>query len=189
MRAAIKKHLPRRLTAYAITRMLLIFVFFQAFADVLPQAVRSAAASPPDTADQATLVGFWVTEDGDWVVQISPCNGEFCGQLVVLSKSHRPDAVRLDAKNPNPAERNRPLCGLELLGGFTPSDGQPEKWKGGWVYDPENGKTYSSHMWLDGPDTLKVRGYILTTLLGRNETLKRETNPIKHCSRLPPDKV
>ena len=185
MRVAIKKHLPRWLTAHATMRALLIFVFVQAFADVIPQVVGSASASPPDMGNQSALVGLWVTEDDDWVVQISPCNGEFCGQLVVLSKSQRPDAARLDAKNPNPAERNRPLCGLELLGGFTPSDGQPEKWKGGWVYDPENGKTYSSHMWLDGPDTLKVRGYILTTLLGRNETLKRETNPIKHCSLSP----
>jgi uncharacterized protein (DUF2147 family) len=185
MRAAIQKYRPRWLRAYAITRVLLIFVLVQAFADVVPQVAGGAAASPSDTENQSPLVGLWVTQDNDWVVQISPCNGQFCGQLIVLSKSRRPDFMRLDAKNPNPAERNRPLCGLELLGGFTPSDGQPGKWKGGWVYDPENGKTYSSHMWLDGPNTLKVRGYILTTLLGRNETLKRETHPIKHCSASP----
>jgi uncharacterized protein (DUF2147 family) len=185
MRTAVKKHLPRRLTAYPITRMLMIFIFFQAVADVIPQTVRNASASPLDTPGQSTPVGFWVTEDGNWVVQISPCNGEFCGQLVVLSKSHRPDAVRLDARNPDPAKRHRPLCGLRLLGGFTPSDDSPGKWQGGWVYDPENGETYSSHMWLAGPDTLKIRGFVLTPWLGRNETLKRETNPIKHCSVSP----
>ncbi len=185
MRTALKKHLPRRLTAYAITRMFLICILFQAVGDVIPQAVRSASASPLDMAGQSTLVGLWVTEDGKWVVQISPCNGKFCGQLVVLSKNHRPDAMRLDAKNPDPAQRNRPLCGLRLLGGFMPSADNAQKWHGGWVYDPQNGATYSSHMWLDGPDTLKVRGYILMSLLGRNETLRRETNPIKHCLASP----
>jgi uncharacterized protein (DUF2147 family) len=183
MRTAIKKHLLRRVTA--CTRMLMIFISFQAVADVIPQAVRSASASPLDKAGQATLVGFWVTEDGHWVVQISPCNGKFCGQLVVLSKSHRPDTVRLDARNPNPTKRSRPLCGLRLLGGFRPSADNTEKWEGGWVYDPQNGKTYSSHMWLDGPDTLKIRGYVLTTWFGRNETLKRMANPIKLCSAPP----
>ncbi len=182
MRPALKKPLPRRLTTGAITRLLMICIFFQAVADVIPQAVRSASASPLEMAGQSSLVGFWVTEDGDWVVQISPCNGEFCGQLVVLSRSHRPNAVRLDAQNPDPAKRNRPLCALRLLGGFTPSADNTEKWIGGWVYDPQNGETYSSHMWLDGPDTLKIRGYVLTPWLGRNETLKRETSPIKPCS-------
>jgi uncharacterized protein (DUF2147 family) len=181
MRFALKKLLPRP-SAYAIARAFMLFIFLQA---VIPLAVRSAAASPPDIAGRPSLAGFWVTQDGNWVVQISPCDGAFCGRLVVLSKSHRPDALRLDARNPDPASRRHPLCGLRLLGGFTPSDNQPGTWQGGWVYDPQNGKTYASHMWLDGPDTLKIRGYVLVSLLGRNETLARATTPIKPCSTAP----
>ncbi len=182
MRTTIQKHLSRRLAGY--TRLFLSLIFLQAAADMSPQTLRSALASPLDSAGQAAVLGDWMTENGDWVVRISPCNGKLCGRLVVLSKSRRPDAMRLDARNPNPAERSRPLCGLSLLGGFTASD-TPEKWQGGWVYDPQNGETYASHMWLDGPDTLKIRGYVLTPLLGRNETLKRVTHSIKPCSAAP----
>ena len=34
-----------------------------------------------------------------------------------------------------------------------------EKWEGGRIYNPKNGKNYKCSIWLDG-DQLKVRGYI-----------------------------
>ena len=34
-----------------------------------------------------------------------------------------------------------------------------DKWEGGKIYNPKNGKTYKCSIWLDG-NNLKVRGYV-----------------------------
>jgi len=34
-----------------------------------------------------------------------------------------------------------------------------ERWGGGSILDPENGKEYRTAVWLQGPDHLRVRGY------------------------------
>jgi len=48
--------------------------------------------------------------------------------------------------------------GLQLLLGMKPaSDG---RWEGD-IYNPENGKTYTSRMWLKTDDTLRVEGCVL----------------------------
>jgi len=131
------------------------------------------------------LVGFWVTPDGNWIEEITPCGSGFCGQLVGLNKSAKPTALRLDAHSPDPAKHDRPLCGLLLMGSFKPSKGHAGRWEDGWVYDPQDGETYPGRMWLDGPDRLKVRGYVLIPLFGRSETFRREKGPINRCSAAP----
>jgi uncharacterized protein (DUF2147 family) len=45
---------------------------------------------------------------------------------------------------------------MEILHGYN-LDG--DRWKGGRVLDPENGKEYKGTVWLEGPDRLRVRGY------------------------------
>ncbi len=72
---------------------------------------------------------------------------------------------RKDINNPTKALQNRDLLGLEFLTKFTYDDGV---YKGGEIYDPETGKTYSCKMSLDG-NKLKVRGYIGISLFGRTE--------------------
>lgn len=52
--------------------------------------------------------------------------------------------------------RNRPVLGLEILRGHRR---QGERWEGGSILDPENGKEYRSALWLEGPERLRVRGY------------------------------
>jgi len=166
-------------------RTLFSVIVFAAVASAIPHASRAVPASPSTVIGQSPLVGFWVTGDGDWVVEIAPCISGFCGQLVGLSRSHRPNALRMDAHNPDPAKRDTPLCGLMLLGSFKPSKGAVGKWEDGWIYNPQSGRTYSSQMRLVGSDTLKVRGYVLIPLFGRNETLTRETGPINRCVATP----
>jgi len=50
------------------------------------------------------------------------------------------------------------------------------KWKNGYIYDPDNGKTYRCKAQLKG-DTLKVRGFIGVSLLGRNSEWTRVAEP------------
>ena len=46
-------------------------------------------------------------------------------------------------------------------------------WKGGTIYDPEEGKTYRCKMTLTDVDILRVRGFIGISLLGRTTVWKR----------------
>ena len=39
--------------------------------------------------------------------------------------------------------------------------------------DPKNGKTYKCLLYLDGEDTLKVRGYVGISAMGRTQTWQR----------------
>jgi uncharacterized protein (DUF2147 family) len=43
------------------------------------------------------------------------------------------------------------------------------KYKEGFIYNPENGKDYHANLTLDGADKLKVRGYIGVSLFGETE--------------------
>jgi uncharacterized protein (DUF2147 family) len=65
------------------------------------------------------------------------------------------------------------LCipGPPLLWGFKYKGAN--KWEGGKIYDPNNGKTYSCKMTLEG-NTLKVRGFVGISLLGRTTIWTRK---------------
>jgi uncharacterized protein (DUF2147 family) len=139
-----------------------------------------AAAKPARAADPPSAVGFWVTQDHGGVVSIAPCDSGLCGFIVGLRTDHPPGALIADVHNPDPAKRNDPICGLALMGSLKTAKGKPNKWEDGWVYDPESGNTYKAEMQLDGPDMLKLRGYIGISLFGRTEVWKRETGEFKN---------
>jgi uncharacterized protein (DUF2147 family) len=130
-------------------------------------------------ADEPSAVGFWVTRDHGAVVAVAPCDSGLCGRLVGLRMDHKPGDPLTDQHNPDPTKRSAPTCGLMLMGGMKPA-GTPGKWSGGWVYDPEDGGKYSGAMRLDGPDTLKLRGYIGISLFGRTEVWTRETGETRN---------
>lgn len=68
--------------------------------------------------------------------------------------------------------KNKPIVGLRFMYGLKP-DGRNE-WSGGHILDPKPGKIYKCKITLlpDGK-TLKVRGYIGFSLLGRTQTWHR----------------
>ncbi|HXW24476.1 MAG TPA: DUF2147 domain-containing protein [Xanthobacteraceae bacterium] len=116
-------------------------------------AVPALAAGPkPDPT------GDWLVEDGKAIIHISACGPALCGAIAWTK-----DTGGVDENNPDPAKRNRPMLGLPLLLGMKPgSDG---RWDGE-VYNPENGKTYTSHMWLKSDDVLRLEGCVLGFLCG-----------------------
>jgi uncharacterized protein (DUF2147 family) len=139
-----------------------------------------AATGVSRAAADASPEGYWRTKG--FVVHISRCGVAFCGELVGLTVSKRADALRLDSRNKDPSQRSRPLCGIDLLGDFRPSKGDAAKWEGGWIYNPDDGKTYSSEVRLQGANTLKARGYVLIPLLGKDITLVRENEATARCT-------
>lgn len=128
--------------------------------------------------EESEVLAEWLVESGDARVEIyKAADGTYEGRLCWLKEPEYPAGdpeagkPRRDRDNPDKALRDRPMQGLVFMTGFR-YDGDG-KWKGGKVYDAENGKTYSCKMTLKDRETLEIRGYIGVSLLGRNQTWKR----------------
>jgi len=121
------------------------------FTLLLLLASAPAAAAPPDVA------GLWLTDDGKGVVEVAPCGRNMCGKIVrVLERG--PGIPTTDVKNPDPARRNRPIIGLQVLSGFKPGT---NAWEGGRAYDPKKGSSYNSSLRLNRDGSLRVTGCVL----------------------------
>ena len=99
-----------------------------------------------------SVVGKWVTEGGDSQVEIYQNGDKLNGKIVWLKKGDG----QLDVHNPDKKLQSRKLVGVNILTGLTKKG---DKWEGGKIYNPKNGKTYKCSIWLDG-NNLKVRGYL-----------------------------
>jgi uncharacterized protein (DUF2147 family) len=131
---------------------------------------------PLSAAEGDALLGLWATgpaDDPDLAhVRISKEGETYAGAIVWLAEPiYGPDdeqgmggQPKVDRENPDPELKKRPIIGLPLVEGF--SYAGKNRWKGGTIYDPNNGKTYSCKLKLNG-DVLKVRGYIGVSLIGR----------------------
>jgi len=139
-------------------------------------AVLLACAASAAPAPQAV----WLTEDGEGAVEIFDCGGSLCGRIVWQKSALRADgSPDIDDRNPDPALRRRPICGLQIIGELTRSD--PASWDGGWVYDPDSGKTYHVKLTIEGADTLRLRGYIGIPLLGESQLWRRAPADLPLC--------
>lgn len=139
-----------------------------AFIGIVWLLLAAPAWAEPPSADAVT--GVWLVSAGDGYVQIFEEDGRYHGKTVGAPPGEGdPDAK--DEHNPDPKKRDRDLLGIRILEGFE-YDGDGE-WVDGRAYDPDNGKTYDAKMWLEEPDTLKLRGYIGISLIGRTETWTR----------------
>ena len=122
-------------------------------------------------ADRSAVEGRWLTQEGDGWIRIALVGDSLEGSIAGEPPGS-PSERELDDRNPDPALRNRPLKGLNILTGFEyAGEGH---WKNGTVYDPNNGKTYKCSITLIDDNTLKLRGYIGISLLGRSETWTRD---------------
>jgi len=106
--------------------------------------------------------GIWRMSNGKVTVRVVPCGGSYCGMVVALRKPRDGHGHwRLDKENPNPALRSRPVIGLTILSNMrTVGTGA---WSG-TIYNPDDGKTYSSSMRLFGPSTMTVSGCVAGVL-------------------------
>lgn len=125
------------------------------------------------------ILGKWTTAEGKSHVVISKCSAGLCGKVVWLKEPNFPaddkkgmaGKTKIDRENPDSKLRKKPIIGLQILSGFKTSNGNV--WEDGTVYDPENGKTYKSKMTLVDPKTLKVRGFIGFSWIGRTSVWTR----------------
>jgi len=111
------------------------------------------------------VVGTWLTADKSGQIYIYKSGDKYFGKIKSGNKKEQ-----LDVNNPDKTRRKDPLIGLVILKNFTFNDNE---WKDGTIYDPNNGKTYSCIMSLTNKNTLKIRGYIGFSWIGRTEVWGR----------------
>lgn len=127
------------------------------------------------TAQKGTddIVGVWITsgETNSAKIQIYKSEDKYFGKIIWLQNPNKDEKPKIDNNNPDKTKRTNPILGLINLTNFK-FNGKDE-WKGGNVYDPTSGNTYSGYMYLKDKNTLKLRGYIGFSFIGRTETWTR----------------
>ncbi len=93
----------------------------------------------PSFAGDAT--GVWLRDTGTSKVRIAPCGDALCGTVIWESEPKK------DIYNPDESKRSRAVNGTRIFYDMKPES--DNKWSGS-AYNPENGKTYSGGMTLDG---------------------------------------
>jgi uncharacterized protein (DUF2147 family) len=128
------------------------------------------------------IEGVWRTQLLSEVT-IAACPDGFCGALShivvpegMLSGAEAEAAAAMapedffDHRNEDPALRNRPMLGLQIL---TLWQGKEPHVFDGEIYNPEDGKTYSGFVEVIGPDTLRLNGCVLFNVVCRGEEWTR----------------
>ncbi len=110
---------------------------------------------------RADAIGIWATVEGKSHVQIEPCGDRLCGTIIRLKEPNDEDGnPKRDKDNQDESLRDRPIIGLKLLNGFKPDGDSKTAWDDGTIYNPEDGKTYSSEMALEGDNIMMVKGCV-----------------------------
>lgn len=119
-------------------------------------------------------VGTWRTIDDDTgkakaIVEITEQDGALQGKVLEVLQSD--DGEHPLCKKCDGERHNQPIEGMTIVWGMTRNG---DEWSGGRILDPKSGKTYKCKMSLaDDGKTLKVRGYMGVSLLGRNQQWQR----------------
>ena len=118
---------------------------------------------------QPSPIGVWCTvddEDGEPKshIEIYEDGGKLFGRIQTLLPEGRlcsPCADEFEGSD---------MRGVVVLRDME-QDG--DGWEGGTIRDPKTGRTYRAKMSLDGPNLLRVRGFVGFSLLGRTQVWER----------------
>lgn len=113
----------------------------------LGSAALLTAAAPP------SIDGKYLDSDGYVEITVGSCGSARCGTITRIIK-RKPGEPLNDAHNDNPALRDRPIKGINILQGLRWEDGA---WRGE-VYNPEDGGTYRAVVKPGKGGTLEVKG-------------------------------
>ena len=146
--------------------------FVVAFAVLLPFFGSAPVHSAGQRSPQASPVGLWQAVDADtkqptgWFL-IADHGGVYDGIIakMFLKPGEDPHVACSQCKDDR---HDHPWLGLEIIRGMQ-QEGE-DKYGGGTILDPRDGKVYKATMKL-APDgqTLIVRGYVGFELLGENQ--------------------
>jgi uncharacterized protein (DUF2147 family) len=123
-------------------------------------AALCAFASPSIAQDAAKVAGLWQSQSGITRVKVSPCGEGLCGTVVWQKTPSK------DVHNPDPAKRERPIVGLQLVSNMKPVG--PGEWTGS-IYNYEDGKTYQGKVKAAG-DAIEIGGCVMGGMICQSKT-------------------
>ncbi len=110
------------------------------------------------------VLGNWLTADKTAQIAIEKTGTNYIGKVIWLKDSTVDGKPLTDKNNEDPKLRDRPINGLVLISGLKY---EKAMWKGGEIYDPKTGKTYSCEIRLPSADVLELKGYLGFSFVGK----------------------
>jgi uncharacterized protein (DUF2147 family) len=124
--------------------------------------------------------GIWYDDSGQGAVEIVPCGDKLCGRIVWLKDPLNAEGrPKMDRYNPKPENRERQICGLQVIGGLQRMD--DGGWDTGWIYDPKQGTAYDLAIALVAKDQLQITGYKGLKLLSKTFMWTRAPAELPRC--------
>jgi uncharacterized protein (DUF2147 family) len=98
-------------------------------------------------------------------IATTPALAILCGNFIWLQEPFDPETneAKIDKRNADVSKQSRPLLGIPIILNMTPSS-TPQTWVG-YVYNAEDGKTYSGSFTPTGANTAKLKGCVLDGLI------------------------
>lgn len=111
------------------------------------------------TLQSQSILGKWRTVDDETgeeksVVEIYERNGKVFGKIIEIFDPKKRDLPCIYCEGD---DYNQPVLGMNIIKNMKKD---VSAYKEGTITDPQDGKTYSCRLKLDGKDTLQVRGYL-----------------------------
>ena len=119
-----------------------------------------------------SVLGKWKTIDDKTgmeksIVLVYEENGLIHGKVIEIFDAQKRNRV---CENCTGSLKNKPVLGMVFMKNLK-KDGN--EFNDGVVIDPESGKEYSCYITLENSETLKIRGYMGISLMGRTQYWKR----------------
>ena len=114
------------------------------------------------------IEGVWITQDDETgkkksEVLLYKNEGKLYGKILNLLIEEDKGKLCVNCKGEN---KNLAIEGMVIVEGLELNG---KTWEEGTILDPKSGKTYSCYITFENDNTLKVRGYIGFSLLGRTQ--------------------
>ena len=114
------------------------------------------------------ITGQWITIDDKTkekksIIEIYQQEDQYFGKIIQILNPLKKNKVCSDCTGD---KKNKPILGMVILENLKKDTNEFNE---GTILDPNNGKTYSCYVKLENQNTLKVRGYIGISLLGRTQ--------------------
>ena len=142
-------------------------LFFSGYLLVVSLSVSAQSVDP--------ALGVWKTIDEKTnqpssLIRLEEKNGELIGTVIELIPTSGEPLIT-HCRLCKGERKDKPIVGMVIMNGL-----KKEKagyWSGGEILDPEEGDIYKVKIATDDGKTLKVRGYIGISLIGRTQVWVR----------------